>query len=180
MLTLCTSFLYRSTGLQSLHRRNFCSFILSKPMTTVSIILVNWYAYRLNYLATFSSRCWGIDVGISALSARVLGICPVLSLYFNRLFFIKTCFAGKSFDSVVRLFQGFSSVLSTLTQLVWKVSCDFCLPCAIVPLLLQFPEQMRLEPCQKSKMKIFAKIVSNWNLLTIFIKRATLNAWLGS
>ena len=36
------------------------------------------------------------------------------------------------------------------------------------------------EPSETSRMEVFAKMVSNWMLLTIFIKSSMLDVWLGS
>ena len=36
------------------------------------------------------------------------------------------------------------------------------------------------EPCQISKMKLFAKIVYSWKHWTIFVKSSSLDVWLGS
>ena len=36
------------------------------------------------------------------------------------------------------------------------------------------------EPSEASKMEVFAKIVSNWKPLTVFIKSSMLDVWLGS
>ena len=37
-----------------------------------------------------------------------------------------------------------------------------------------------LEPCQTSKMELFAKIVNDWKPLSIFAKRSILEFWPGS
>ena len=85
----------------------------------------------------------------------------------------RASFAGKSFDYVVRVVSSVSSYLVYLCSLPESCHRKVC----IFLFFMVYWREAYSEPCQTSKIVLFAKIVNEWKLLTIFEKCSILDVW---